>query len=665
MKGTFISADFAQDATGSLRFLELNTDTTSTNRLYSGSNCWDGLFQLISGSNLTGNTITEFHVVYKPAIHDDLVANLSQSLNQSSVHQVTTYTEHAEDLETIYPTSVEDADYKFILRFAYDENAILDSNYCKDSVSALMLFKNNSNLSEAIPFWVLQGSNVHDGLENTIHTDNVPDIVRKYHSTVTSVNFSKVSNYYSGSEFHSGSSFDADRFTALKNEVSSSAEVGDYYMMNFMYPTESINEGRISTIRSYHIVYGSSLSTLDIGVTRTYSQFTIPTQSVMPDLDVTESFQDLERRHYFEYSTSTLKENNYSDNLEGIFETDFFVSESSELLSGLQISQSLHESESVILKSYHINGLPSTDAPSEYLLWSHEGSTLPSGSYSTSSLAISTRVKDMNNNKLYRVELENQTTASFLAPTANLLIYDSASNETRFESINGINANKQPGFYTYDDSGSLNKIVKNEVLILDHNTGSFYTVNVESDDIVYTTFAGVLSTSLIGIHNYATCFAAGTQISLANGDIKNIEDIVVGDMVIGWNGKSLDTSEVTAIDHRHTVGSHAKACKQLGDGPSLYTINDTGIEFTPEHPFLTKEGWKSLVPNPSESPYDIEKPKVLKLGDYINVNGIWEEVKEIKVVRSDVDERVYNITVKDLHSYIANGIIVHNKQPIE
>ena len=51
----------------------------------------------------------------------------------------------------------------------------------------------------------------------------------------------------------------------------------------------------------------------------------------------------------------------------------------------------------------------------------------------------------------------------------------------------------------------------------------------------------------------------------------------------------------------------------------------------------------------------------LKLGDYINVNGLWEEIKEIKVVRSDADERVYNISVKDLHSYIADGIIVHNK----
>ena len=97
----------------------------------------------------------------------------------------------------------------------------------------------------------------------------------------------------------------------------------------------------MSTIRSYHIIYGSSLSSLDIGVTRTYSSFTLPTQSVLPELDITESYQGIERKHYYEFSTSTMKENNYAGNIEGVYETEYFVSESNELLSGNEISQSL------------------------------------------------------------------------------------------------------------------------------------------------------------------------------------------------------------------------------------------------------------------------------------------------------------------------------------
>jgi len=166
------------------------------------------------------------------------------------------------------------------------------------------------------------------------------------------------------------------------------------------------------------------------------------------------------------------------------------------------------------------------------------------------------------------------------------------------------------------------------------------------------------------VHNKQgfTCFAAGTEISLANGDVKSIEDIIVGDEVLGWDGESIQSSIVTEIDHSHTVGSHADACESLGDEPSLYTINDTEIEFTPEHPFLTKEGWKSLVPDPNQKPYNSEQePKVLGIGDYINKDGEWIEIEDIRIVRSDKDEPVYNIAVDKLHSYIANGIIVHNK----
>ena len=80
MKGTFISADFAQDSSGSLKFLEINTDTTLGGKLPEGDGFWNNLIQLISGSSLTGENITEFHVVYKKQIHSNLVSVLSSSL---------------------------------------------------------------------------------------------------------------------------------------------------------------------------------------------------------------------------------------------------------------------------------------------------------------------------------------------------------------------------------------------------------------------------------------------------------------------------------------------------------------------------------------------------------------------------------------------------------
>ena len=81
-------------------------------------------------------------------------------------------------------------------------------------------------------------------------------------------------------------------------------------------------------------------------------------------------------------------------------------------------------------------------------------------------------------------------------------------------------------------------------------------------------------------HLYLKLVLPNTEISLENGDTKNIEDIVVGDEVLGWNGEEIESAIVTDMNHGYTVGSRDAVCKTLGDEPSLYTINDTGIEFT-------------------------------------------------------------------------------------
>jgi len=141
------------------------------------------------------------------------------------------------------------------------------------------------------------------------------------------------------------------------------------------------------------------------------------------------------------------------------------------------------------------------------------------------------------------------------------------------------------------------------------------------------------------------CFIAGTEIKLANGDSKNIEDIIVGDEVIGWNNGEFTNSIVSEL--KPTI---------LGDR-SLYNINDLKVTFTDEHPFLTKDGWKSLVPDEGT------EFGILEIGNEINHNGEWIEIKEINEVQGDNEYNtpVYNFTVKDIHSYIADGIVVHNK----
>jgi hypothetical protein len=167
-----------------------------------------------------------------------------------------------------------------------------------------------------------------------------------------------------------------------------------------------------------------------------------------------------------------------------------------------------------------------------------------------------------------------------------------------------------------------------------------------------------------------TCFLQGTEISLANGDVKNIEDIVIGDIVQSYvastNSNEIGEYQegtVTDIDHRHNVGSHESACISLGDTVGVYNINGSDLKFTPEHPFLTKRGWASLVPIPQQEPYLSQQPEILilSIGDSVLNDGNWELIETINHTPMDVVTPVYNITVAESHTYIANNVVVHNK----
>jgi len=176
--------------------------------------------------------------------------------------------------------------------------------------------------------------------------------------------------------------------------------------------------------------------------------------------------------------------------------------------------------------------------------------------------------------------------------------------------------------------------------VLEESHEVFNLLNVEPTHTFYVN--GIL------VHNKffapPCCFVAGTEIELANGDSKNIEDIIVGDEVIGW--KDNERINGVVIELKPTY---------LGNR-SLYNINDLKITFTDEHPFLTKDGWKSIAPDEGTE-YGL-----LVVGDEINHEGEWITINEFKEIEGeDYNQPVYNFTVEDIHSYIADGVIVHNK----
>jgi hypothetical protein len=148
-----------------------------------------------------------------------------------------------------------------------------------------------------------------------------------------------------------------------------------------------------------------------------------------------------------------------------------------------------------------------------------------------------------------------------------------------------------------------------------------------------------------------SCFIAGTKITMADGTLKNIENIKVGDKVKGHK------EDNTVIKLDPTL---------LGDR-KLYSFNDNKHHFfTSEHPFMTEEGWKSIKPEKTKERdgvelYDQLKGE-LKVGDKLVTDNGPIEITDIKSKEMNNPEMpLYNFNVSNDNSYIADDYVVHNK----
>jgi hypothetical protein len=128
------------------------------------------------------------------------------------------------------------------------------------------------------------------------------------------------------------------------------------------------------------------------------------------------------------------------------------------------------------------------------------------------------------------------------------------------------------------------------------------------------------------------CFAAGTKILLPDGGAKSIESLKKGDLVASFNGleKKLESDRVLSVSVRKNVR----------------TLNIDGIVVTSEHPFLTPTG-------------DWRRAGALHAGDkLVRADGSTLAIKSIK---DGPTTAVYNMEVDRNHTFVANGVRVHNK----
>ena len=113
------------------------------------------------------------------------------------------------------------------------------------------------------------------------------------------------------------------------------------------------------------------------------------------------------------------------------------------------------------------------------------------------------------------------------------------------------------------------------------------------------------------------------------------------------------------------LSDHIERNKSVGkEGMGWFYINqEKDVLFTPEHPWLTKEGWKAISPDSDQEPFKSEQESlILSVGDEIySIDDGWIVINSIGFLEAEKNETVYNITIKDTHTYTVGGFVVHNK----
>lgn len=144
-----------------------------------------------------------------------------------------------------------------------------------------------------------------------------------------------------------------------------------------------------------------------------------------------------------------------------------------------------------------------------------------------------------------------------------------------------------------------------------------------------------------------SCFTSETLVSMADGSQKEIRNINIGDLVVGAEGA-----------FNLVVGVEQVTLNKR----DLISINAGPFFFTPEHPFMTTEGWKSLDPSGTFEEHGFEVYGKLKVGDVLVTEAGLVEIKELDEKSDDQNLIVYNLILNGNHTYFANSYLVHNKR---
>lgn len=150
---------------------------------------------------------------------------------------------------------------------------------------------------------------------------------------------------------------------------------------------------------------------------------------------------------------------------------------------------------------------------------------------------------------------------------------------------------------------------------------------------------GVFFANGVLVHNKG-CFLPETPITLADGGQRPISEIRAGDRVLAFSPDGLPVPATVRQVLTHEVESYLV----------IRTLT-TELHVTEEHPFYVGDGTFKTIES-------------LHVGDAINAYdgaGHFASQRLLAMERRQEHVTVYNLEVDSPHTYVANGIAVHNK----
>lgn len=155
------------------------------------------------------------------------------------------------------------------------------------------------------------------------------------------------------------------------------------------------------------------------------------------------------------------------------------------------------------------------------------------------------------------------------------------------------------------------------------------------------------------------CHLAGDLLTLANGETKKVEDIVLGDTLLSLAINGLSDVEtiykefnVSATDYSDEYDSAVVNDIYVDTYSSYYDINNGELQLTLEHPVLVKTSDDRVV---------FKVIKDILVGDnMLNQNNEWVLVNSNVLVQTETPFTTYAFNVENKDVYFASGILVHN-----